>query len=85
MFLEPPIERTLVSLYDSVMGLIGFEVVVFCSLYYCGPGRIYWPVIYWSSMVYLYMGIRCNNRPFLPGAHATYDAPEDNRPLNYLI
>ena len=41
MFLEPPIERTLVSLYDSVMGLIGFEVVVFCSLYYCGPGKIY--------------------------------------------
>lgn len=32
MFLEPPIERTLVSLYDSVMGLIGFEVVVLCSL-----------------------------------------------------
>ena len=31
MFLEPPIERTLVSLYDSVMGLIDFEVVVLCS------------------------------------------------------
>ena len=31
MFLEPPIERTLVSLYDSVMGVIDFEVVVVCS------------------------------------------------------
>ena len=32
MFLEPPIERTLVSLYDSVMGLIGFEVC--CVLFF---------------------------------------------------